>query len=37
MANSKDGQDQKDKKKILSTEMTIYNMEALIFIIRSYD
>ena len=43
MANSKEGQDHKDKyfdtsKKILSQEMTMYNMEAFsILSLRSYD
>ena len=43
MANSNEGQDHKDKyfdtsRKILSQEMTMYNMEALsILSLRSYD
>ena len=43
MANSKEGQDHKDKyfdtsRKILSQEMTMYNMEAFsILSLRSYD
>ena len=43
MANSNEGQDHKDKyfdtsRKILSQEMTMYNMEAFsIFSLRSYD
>ena len=43
MANSNEGQDHKDnyfdtRRKILSQEMTMYNMEAFsIFSLRSYD
>ena len=43
MANSKEGQDHKDKyfdtsRKILSQEMTTYNMEAFsILSLRNYD
>ena len=43
MANSKEGQDHKDKffdtsRKILSQEMTMYNMKAFIILsLRSYD
>ena len=43
MANSNEGQDHKDKyldtsRKILSQEMTMYNMEAFsILSLRSYD